>query len=78
MLGIAPLDQKASLIGEVFDRVGWVRVVTHHDGARYELVGIVRRRPTTCPVSAATAAALVASGVPTVVRACEDCGAGAC
>jgi hypothetical protein len=78
MLGITPLDRKAGLIDQVFDRVGWVRVVTHHDGARYELVGIVRRRPMTCPVSAATAAALVASGVPTVVRDCEDCEAGAC
>jgi hypothetical protein len=78
MLGIAAVDGKASLIDEVFDRVGWVRVITHHDGARYELVGIVRRRPTTCAVSAATAAALVASGVPTVVCSGDDGEAGAC
>jgi hypothetical protein len=78
MLGIAPLDRKASLIDEVFDRVGWVRVVTHHHGARYEVVGIARRRPTSCPVSAATAAAMVAAGVPTVVSTCEDCETGTC
>jgi hypothetical protein len=78
VLGTSPLTQKASLIDLAFDRLGWVRVVTHKSGTCYELVGIRRRRPATCTVSAATAAALVAAGLPTVVRSCEDCEAGAC
>ena len=78
MLGTSPLTRKASLIDLAFDRLGWVRVVTDESGTRYELVGIRRRRPATCTVSAATAAALVASGLPTVVCGCEDCEAGEC
>jgi hypothetical protein len=73
VLGISPLTRKASLINQAFDRLGWVRVVNHTEGARYELVGIARRRPASCPVSAATAAALVAAGLPTVVHHCQDC-----
>ncbi len=78
VLGISPVTRKADLIDLAFDRLGWVRVVTHKDATRYELVGISRRRPKTCMVSAATAADLVAAGLPTVVRTCEDCEAGAC
>ena len=73
MLGISPLARKASLIDLAFDRVGWVRVVNHIDGTQYELVGMARHRPATCPVSAATAAARVAAGLPTVVYRCADC-----
>jgi len=73
VLGTSPLARKASLIDLAFDRLGWIRVVEHRDGARYELVGIAHRRPAACPVSAATAASLVAAGVPTVVHRCEDC-----
>ncbi len=78
MLGISPLTQKVSLIDLAFDRLGWVRVITHTEGADYELVGIARRRPASCPVSAATAAALVAAGVPTVFHTCPDCEPLAC
>ena len=78
MLGTSPLTRKASLIDLAFDKLGWLRVVTHTSGTRYELVGIRRRRPATCEVSAATAAALVAGGLPTVVHSCADCEAGAC
>jgi hypothetical protein len=78
VLGILPLTRKVGLIDVAFDRLGWVRVVTHKDATRYEVVGISRRRPKTCTVSAGTAASLVAAGVPTVVRTCEDCEAGEC
>jgi hypothetical protein len=78
VLGISPLTRKADLIDLAFDRLGWVRVVAHKDETRYELVGIARRRQKTCMVSAATAAHLVAAGLPTVVRNCEHCEAGAC
>jgi len=73
VLGISSLARKATLVNSAFDRLGWVRVVEHGDGPRYELVGIAHRRPATCPVSAATAAALVAAGLRTVVGHCQDC-----
>jgi hypothetical protein len=56
-----------------FDQLGWVRVIRHHAGARYEVVGIVRRRQRICAVSAATASALMGMGLPTVAYACSDC-----
>jgi len=73
VLGISPLARKASLIDQAFDRLGWIRIVEHRDGVRHELVGIAHRRPVSCPISADTAAALVATGLPTVVHHCEDC-----
>jgi hypothetical protein len=56
-----------------FDRLGWVRVVVHSDDNSYELVGTARRRPRTCPVSAATASALIDAGLPKVVCLCPKC-----
>jgi hypothetical protein len=56
-----------------FDRLGWVRVVVHDAETRYELVGTAHHRPRTCPVSAATASALIDAGLPKVVCLCPEC-----
>jgi hypothetical protein len=49
-----------------FDRLGWVRVVRRGDETTYEVVGIARRRPRVCPISAVTARQLLASGLRAV------------
>jgi hypothetical protein len=78
VLGTSSVAQKSSPIDLAFDRLGWVRIVEHRDGASYEVVGIAHRRPVSCPVSAETAAALVSDGLPTVIHRCEDCEAVTC
>ncbi|MDP9386608.1 MAG: hypothetical protein M3Q48_01430 [Actinomycetota bacterium] len=49
-------------------RVGWVRVVLDADGPRCQVVGTSFRLPVVRDVPVRTAAALLAAGVPGVVR----------
>jgi hypothetical protein len=56
-----------------FDQLGWVRMIRHTTGTRYEVVGMLRRRPRTCAISAATASALVGTGLPKVAAHCTGC-----
>lgn len=49
-------------------RVSFVRVLLSDDGVACQAVGTANRRPAVRPVSLATAAALAASGIPTIVR----------
>jgi|HubBroStandDraft_1064217.scaffolds.fasta_scaffold885049_2 hypothetical protein len=65
--------QSPDNVALAFDRLGWVRVVVHNDDNSYELVGTAHRRPRTCPVSAATASALIDAGLPKVVCLCPEC-----
>jgi hypothetical protein len=78
VLGTSSPARKSSPIDLAFDRLGWVRIVEHRDGASYEVVGIARRRPLSCPVSAETAAALLSDGLRSVIHRCEDCEAVPC
>ncbi len=57
---------KAPQLG--LSRVCWVRILLHDDGAECQVGGIAHRRPVVRSVSLATARALAASGVPSVVR----------
>lgn len=57
-----------------FKRIWAVRVWTGAGPARFEVEGVVHRRPVTRPVTGRLAARLVAAGVPVVVR--EAAGAG--
>lgn len=52
-------------------RSAFVRVVRHHTGVTYELVGVVRHRPFRRSISLRTATALASSGTPLVVRRCR-------
>ncbi len=56
----------AQLLG--LRRVSWVRITVTDGQAHCEVVGIGHRRPAVHPVSLDTAAALVAGGVPSVIR----------
>ncbi|MEW6154723.1 MAG: hypothetical protein AB1673_12135 [Actinomycetota bacterium] len=49
-------------------RVCWVRVEVGDGGPVCHVVGTHRRRVATCPVPLAVATALMARGVPSVVR----------
>ena len=49
-------------------KMGWVRVELSSDGPRCEVVGTYRRRVVVRRVPLATATALMARGVPSVVR----------
>ncbi|HEX6595980.1 MAG TPA: hypothetical protein VF045_03540 [Acidimicrobiales bacterium] len=50
------------------DRVGWVRIELRDSGPVCHVVGTTRRRMIERPVPLATATALMARGVPSVVR----------
>lgn len=50
------------------ERVNWVRVVHGPAGARCHVAGIAHRRPVLRRVPLRTASALLAAGVPGVVR----------
>ncbi len=49
-------------------RVGWVKIEVGESGPACSIVGTRRHRVVTRPVSVATATALMALGVPSVVR----------
>lgn len=49
-------------------RVSWVRIVLAPAGARCDVAGVAHRRPVVRPVPLRTATALMAAGVPAVVR----------
>lgn len=51
-----------------FHRVAWVRVLLTAGGPRCEVEGVVHRRPVRRVVPLHAATALVAAGVPVVVR----------
>jgi len=53
-------------------RVQWVRFVVADGHTRCEAVGTGHRLPTVCAVSLDTALALVATGVPSVIRTGRD------
>lgn len=63
--GASP-DAKVPELG--FRRVTAVRVWAGTEPVRYEIDGVVHRRPVTQPVTAGLAARLVAAGVPLVTR----------
>jgi hypothetical protein len=73
VLGVPAVTHEASHIDLGFDRIGWMRVVRHRDGLRFEVLGTARRRPRTRPVSAEVAGELVAAGVKVVFLTCRDC-----
>ena len=49
-------------------RVNWVRIVLRSGGASCEVAGLAHRRPVLRTVPLGTATALLAAGVPGVVR----------
>jgi len=73
VLASSPRPHTPDDVALAFDRLGWVRVVVHQSENSYELVGTAHHRPRTCPVSAATAGALIEAGLPKVICLCEEC-----
>lgn len=75
---MAPPDGRAqvALAALGMRRLSFVRIVLCADGVACQAVGMGHRLPSTRPVSMATAAALAASGVPTVVRSQRSPAAG--
>lgn len=53
-------------------RVVWVRIVLRPGGASCEVAGLAHRRPVARTVPLRTATALLAAGVPGVVRSVGD------
>lgn len=49
-------------------RVDWIRLVVDNDGVQAEAVGVGYRLPAARPISLSVAAALMATGTPSVTR----------
>ena len=65
--GEQPTDREGDLsLG--MRRVAWVRITIEPAAVRAEVVGVGHRLPVTRPVPLVVAAALVADGIPSVVR----------